>query len=58
MRDVPHHSGKRRAERTVLDTLMKRGMAHAGSDAQPVIFHKKPVKPRNGIDVDQMRRTR
>jgi len=58
MRDMLHYNGEHRAEPTVLDPAMKRGMPDPRADAQPAAFRDKPVEPGNGIDVDQMRRAR
>ena len=58
MPNVTSDGGKHSAERTVLNRTMKRGVARPGPDVQNLITDREYVQPSDGVDIDQMRRTR
>ena len=58
MRDVTNDGGKHRPERAVLNRAMKRGVTRPGTDVQDLVVDGERVQPGDGVDVDQMRRTR
>lgn len=56
--DVANNTGKYRPERTVVNGTMERSVACPRADVQDLIADGEHVQPGDGIDVDQMRRTR
>ena len=55
MRDVARYKRQQLAERIVDHGFMKRGVAHAGADAQRLAIVRDLVEPRDLVDVDEMR---
>ena len=58
MGDVANHSGEHRPERAVLNRTMERSVMHPCPDVQDLVADGENVQPGDGVDVDQMRRTR
>jgi hypothetical protein len=58
VRDVANDSAKHPPEWAVLHRVMERGVAHPSPDVQDAVARGEPVQPGDGVDVDQMRRTR
>ena len=58
VRDVLYNSGKHRPERAVLNGTMECGVARSCTDVQDPLADGKHVQPGDGVDVDQMCRTR
>jgi len=58
MADVSHNGGKQVSQGTIDHRFMEHGMAHAGADAEPIVFDGEPPQRLHAIDVDEMGGTR